>query len=281
MSASTALHQLAEVGRRVLPNSIKDRIRPIYNRALVASAVATDGTTTTITRGGDSWEIEYLPTANKYYAGLVADGAIQPEGIPIEYLNAPPETDAIIDAGAHVGVYSVLCALLNSETPVFAYEPDSYSAGIAQATLALNNLEATVSANLVMGHTGTATLHRAPETGSVSHSTAAARSDSFDQIEVDCVALSDVFSEKNIKRPWVKIDVEGAETAVLRDLRDAPQEVQGLVEIHPDKLSDSQEVIRKLHDTATVEFVGDTSPNHPDNKTIEGDNRPMYAFERL
>jgi len=281
MNASTATHRLAELGRWALPDSIKDRIRPAYNRLLVASASATGNTTTTVTYNGHHHRIGFLPSTSKYYSGLVAGGQTK-ERVPLSYLDVPAETDTIIDVGAHVGTYTVLLTLLN-DTDVLAFEPDAYSRGIATATLAANGLDAEVRPEVIVGHDGTETLHVAPDDGSESHSAASPRSDAFEQVEIPCRALSSVFAEQNIQQPWVKVDIEGAERAVLKDLRDAPQPVSGLVELHPEKLDGgSGGLLDNLRAAAdNVQFVAEASPNHPDDDSIDGDNRPMYHFEGL
>jgi len=75
---------------------------------------------------------------------------------------------------------------------------------------------------------------------------------------------------------WVKIDVEGEESAIVGDLMTADLEyLEGIIELHPDKLDVlPSDVVNDLNAVCSrCEFLAETSSQHEFS-------RPMYHFVR-
>ncbi len=128
-------------------------------------------------------------------------------------------------------------------------------------------------------HSGDAAFYVAPEDGSESHTLTPTRG--FDAVAKPAVALSDELRDGD--SVWVKIDAEGGEWQILRDLFSADISVAGIVELHPEKLPvPTADVLALLErECAVVDCLGETSPEHPAGAAIEFEhNRPMYRFER-
>lgn len=117
----------------------------------------------------------------------------------------------VLDVGAHAGYYSLLAStLIGRAGTVWSFEPDPHNARFLRRHLEINRcgnvhvVEAAVS-----DQAGTA--HFAAGSGSGTGRLADAGG-----IEVETVRLDDVCQEHGIAPSAVKIDVEGAEAAVLR-----------------------------------------------------------------
>lgn len=204
------------------------------------------------------------------------------EHIPEDVLCADGRVDALIDVGSHHGIYSVLLQKLNPDAQLYSFEPDDHNREILTEVLSENGIDAEIDHRVVSDETGSMTFYVDENQGSESHSIA--RSSGFTAIEKESVALSEFFVANGIEQAFVKIDAEGAELGILRDLfADPPEHLEGIVEFHPDKLSEPVEVgVRLFEDHCReVEFLADTSPTHPEAESIAHEyNRPMYYFVR-
>ena len=121
----------------------------------------------------------------------------------------------VLDVGAHVGYYTVLSAVLAGERgAVWAFEPNPVNAAFLRRHAEINGLanvrvteaavsDANGSARFGFG-SGSGTGHLAAD----------------GTVEVRTVRLDDFCSEHGIAPSAVKIDVEGAEGAVLEGARD-------------------------------------------------------------
>lgn len=205
------------------------------------------------------------PEGFRTFYGMIDGEIFATEHIPLEYLAAPDAADAIIDIGAHFGAYSVLLGLLNPGVPVYSFEPDAYNRQVLRENLRLNGIDATVVDKVVSDKSGSITFYRRPGQGSQGHSTQASTTEGVTEVEMDCVSLSDFCAQHGIERPYLKIDAEGEEYNIAKDLVSAPLEAfWALVEIHPSKLDVSPDEIRRVFEEAgyRYEFVAETEPDH-------------------
>lgn len=136
-------------------------------------------------------------------------GTYEPEQTALFRAHLKPG-DTLLDVGAHVGYYTLLSAVLVGEKGrVFAFEPNPRNHSFLQRHMALNGCDnvhieqaAVSDANGVARFefgTGTGTGHLA-DNGTV---------------EVRTVRLDDFCTARSIAPDAIKIDVEGAELAVL------------------------------------------------------------------
>jgi FkbM family methyltransferase len=274
----------AVVAERILPSSVTSLISPIYRRieyTYYYLMIVLDLNYDTYEIGGRDVEISYTTDAVRQFRGLVESGKIQPEQVPIEYLSASSSVEAFVDVGAHFGTYTVLGSRLNPDAELYAFEPDEYNRSVLREVLRENAISAEVRSEVVAGESGTVTFYIDESAGSESHSLAPdAR---LDPVEKDCVALSDFFAEAGLSDVFVKIDAEGGEADILADLFSAPiSHVEGLVELHPDKLdTDVDDVVERLHtESDECSLLVDSSPEHPHAERIDhAANRPIYYFQ--
>jgi FkbM family methyltransferase len=252
----------------LLPSSGKKALKSLY----VTPMCRFDRDFETFEYEGRFYRMYYtVPTVGKIW-NLIIDGEMTRENIPLSAIDAAEPVDAIIDVGAHVGLYSVLLKRLHPDADLYAFEPATDSREILRGLLGANGISGIISDEVVSGTTGTIIFYTDPNGESVSHSTTVR--DDFTAGEKPCLALSDLFKREDINRAFVKIDAEGEEFAIVDDLMTTDLEyLEGIVELHPDKLDVPPSEVIDCFETGCdqVEFLAETSPQHESS-------RPMYYF---
>lgn len=148
--------------------------------------------------------------------------------------------DTVIEIGAHVGYYTVLLAkLVGQEGRVYAFEPDPVSRRCLVRNLELNDISNVKVLDLAVTDSETPVSLSASRYGESNSSIGSPpeRVGFGQQILVKATTL-DGFCDRNSLRPdLVKIDVEGAEAAVLAGGSKTLNSVRRLfLELHPVKL---------------------------------------------
>jgi FkbM family methyltransferase len=118
--------------------------------------------------------------------------------------------DTVLDVGAHVGYYTVLSAVLAGPSgAVWSFEPNPTNAGFLRRHVEINGLaQVRVEQAAVSDAEGTARFDFGTGSGTGHLSSDGA-------IEVRTLRLDDVCAAHGIVPGAIKIDVEGAEAAVL------------------------------------------------------------------
>ena len=142
-------------------------------------------------------------------------------------------TATVLDVGANVGAYTILFALWASEGRVVAFEPSPDARAGLQRHVRLNGTGDRVAIEplALAAETGTATFRLHAFTGM----------DALDErggegcIEVRTTTLDEYCAANDLRPDVIKIDVEGAELAVLRGARRtlASGAAAVFVEFHP------------------------------------------------
>nr|WP_267902761.1 FkbM family methyltransferase [Halovenus carboxidivorans] len=182
--------------------------------------------------------------------------------VPIENLRVSNSRDAILDIGAHMGIYTVILAHLNSDHRIHAFEPDSYNINILRRNIKLNNFEGNrINAHqaVVSDSSGTTDFYTDPSaTGTTSHTVQPTNSHSSHKRQsVSSIKCSKFCSEHEITRPWVKVDAEGVELKILQDLLSSDQieSVSGFIELHLNRKDVSRRKFRKIMDNNGYEYT--------------------------
>ena len=140
--------------------------------------------------------------------------------------------DVFYDIGANVGFFSVLGArLVGTSGFVYAFEPVPENATYVRRNLDLNKFtHCEVIEQAVSARSGSEQLWVAEYSGGAALATAARPPDAKTRIDVDVVSIDDFVFEQHARPPAVvKIDVEGAEIAVLRGMSRVLREVRPVV----------------------------------------------------
>lgn len=258
-----------------------EAVRPYYNAtafhtnsALLRAGLLTEQ----VFYNGNSQTI--CPPPSRYGFGceqITEDGRIYNEGIALSC--ADTDANLIIDVGAHVGRYAVLLGAFNNGE-LHCFEPEGRNRRILQSVLVANGIDASVHPHVVTDRNGSVEFFVDPRSGSESHSIKT--NSDFETVRSPCISLRKFIEGKSPELAYAKIDAEGAEDRILPDLFDVNTPVEGLVELHPERIDgDTRELINECKSVfAVFREVGDTSPNHPHADTIDfPTNRPGYWFE--
>lgn len=260
----------------VLPASVTDRIRPVWNELFngyVRAKHSIVQSTLSFEYAGRSHSITATTEAAPSFSGSVASTTT--EGVPLSVLDV--DVDRVFDVGAYHGLYTTLLAELNPRTPVTAFEPEDKNRSVLRNVIDANEYDnVAVREEVVTDTNGTVAFYVNPNGG---EGNSVRPSESLQRRERRCVRLSSELD--GVDSAFCKIDAEGAEYAVLRDVLECTDTiVSGIVELHPDKLTvPVSDVLALLDRHSTVTFIADSSPRHPDADSIHHEyNRPMYHF---
>jgi FkbM family methyltransferase len=128
------------------------------------------------------------------------------------------EGTTVVDVGAYVGYYMLLAArAVGDAGKIFCFEPEPFNYALLLRNIDANNFGNVVPVRkAVTDHTGTIKLFMAVDPSG--HSTVC---DNPNQtaIPVDCTTLDDFFLNKEHPIHVIKIDVEGAEMAVIQGMK--------------------------------------------------------------
>jgi len=158
------------------------------------------------------------------------------------FIDELPTADVVVDVGAHVGYYTLVAASLRPEARIVAIEADPYNVSALRANVrraGVGNVE--IVAKAASDQSGVAAYQQ--NRGTVGSSlvvrpgTGPART-----IEVQTTTVDETLGDVGGRRMLAKVDVEGAERAVLRgasgSLRDAGR-VTAFVELNPRALAEA------------------------------------------
>jgi FkbM family methyltransferase len=175
----------------------------------------------------------------------------------IAQLLRPGQT--FVDVGANKGDFALLAAeRMGDRGRVLAFEPEPANCGWIRRSVELNGYRSVQVHQLALGEAeGSISLHLSEVSGH--HSIVPGRDDSLGRsIEVPVTTLDSVVrATGNPRVDLIKIDVEGADLAVLRGARRTLVEnadVVVLLDVHPHLGVDAIEVCRFLSDLGFTLF---------------------------
>lgn len=129
-----------------------------------------------------------------------------------------PLDSVVIDVGAHIGTFSLRCALERNCT-VYAYEPCAENYKFLVDNIHVNNLDTKVRAfnRAVSNKNGVREF--CVDTYHYSGSSFYLKARPFHAVKVECTTLKQIFDENNIQHCDVlKMDCEGEEKHILLDM---------------------------------------------------------------
>ncbi|MHB8596642.1 MAG: FkbM family methyltransferase [Ktedonobacteraceae bacterium] len=180
-----------------------------------------------------------------------AGGKIHEKPVTLMILDALKESTCFVDGGANLGWYTCLAGEFIPDGLVYSFEMDDLNFNLLRKNVAINDFS-----NVLIYH---AALADAP--GSVSYrrdgigpnpsnslSSSLTNRGVSDVITVDAISLDTFFADKAVKPDLVKIDVEGAETKVLRGMAGLLKnnKIKLFVEIHPRALKELQSSVDEV-----------------------------------
>ena len=168
----------------------------------------------------------------------------------------PSQGEVILDCGVNIGLSAVYLAKMYPECQVLGWEPDerlSYIAGANIRSLGLPNVTVYTSA-VWIDNRGVSFAPDDADAGSIVI-------DSQKRIDVQSVRLADIMAPYD-RIAFLKMDIEGAEFAVIEDIADQLDKVQSaFVEVHLNsasifRLPNLFDLLAKAGFTLRVEAVG-------------------------
>jgi len=125
----------------------------------------------------------------------------------------------VVDIGANIGYYTLIAAgLVGENGKVFAFEPEPESYALLVRNIEANGYKNVVPVQkAVSNKVGTTRLFLSPDGNTSWHRIYDAH-DGWNFIEIETVTLDEFFKDKEDRIDVIKMDVEGAEMAVLQGM---------------------------------------------------------------
>lgn len=254
------ISRVSRGGRRLVKRlGIKPIVRPVYGR-WVALQYRLAGDTCRVDAGGATARFR-IPTRNEW-----SDFRSIEERSALESLVSDLRPDDVFyDVGANLGLYSCLAAdVVNG--PVIAFEPHPANADRLEANAAVNRADVSVFRQALADSTGEADLAITLDTvGSAGHTLVTDWDPTLDSIAVPKVRGDEFIDREGLPSPTVlKIDVEGAEGAVLAGLSETlsrPDCRLVYCETHADRLEEQGSSVADVR--ATLESHGFAVTDQP------------------
>tara|TARA_R110002049_G_scaffold285698_3_gene466877 strand:+ start:23541 stop:24206 length:666 start_codon:yes stop_codon:yes gene_type:complete len=142
----------------------------------------------------------------------------------------------IVDAGSNIGISVLEWKSRWPQCEVICFEPDPFAFELLTKNIEHNGLPSVTYHNLALSdHEGPGTFHgsidRNADARGNSLSEGWGRRDGSGTIDVDCARLSTFLGEREVS--FLKLDVEGSEEKVLRELGDRLGQIAAMyVEVH-------------------------------------------------
>lgn len=233
-----------------LPNSVKKPLIHIYikfNRLLKQNYFEYRWDNHSFSFG--YWD----KTTLEHSHGVIKDGKIAHEGIEIREFDLSDSVDSIIDIGAHFGEYSIILSKMNSQKKTYSFEPNKYNINILKKNARLNNLGQKIEPHekIVSGKEGIQEFYMNYRKGAVNHTLKTPKNDqNYRKVEVESVKISNFCKEKGIKTPFIKIDSEGTEIDIIKDIlsSDNLKKPIGFIELHIEHQGITREKLENIID---------------------------------
>jgi FkbM family methyltransferase len=242
----------------LLPTSISRGLIPVY--IYISRITGTNAVSYSVS----GREVQFIYDSEEQFLlmyKIIDQNKICAENISLEYLQEISECDCFIDVGAYHGLYSLIVGKLYEDVDIYSFEPNEINRQVLTQTLGINDINSDIRNEVITNTSGEIKFYERPNDLSEGHSTAKYR-----QSEVTIkksLTLSDLFIEEGIKNPYIKLDAEGEEYNILRDISECSylSSISGIVEVHPDKMdADMDEIINLFKENKyDWEHIGDTT----------------------
>ena len=127
--------------------------------------------------------------------------------------------DVVIDIGANIGYYTIMFAkLVGDSGKVIAFEPDPTNYELLKKNIEINGFTNVILEQKALSDNPGKMMLSLNNENTAGHHLDFKNENSINSIEVDVLSLDDYFSYKNIKINFIKMDVEGAESNVIKGM---------------------------------------------------------------
>ncbi|MGY5151490.1 MAG: FkbM family methyltransferase [Candidatus Nitrosopumilus sp. bin_6a] len=127
--------------------------------------------------------------------------------------------DVVVDIGANIGYYTIMFAkLVGNSGKVFAFEPDPTNYELLKKNIEINGFTNVILEQKALSDNPEKMMLSLNNENTAGHHLDFKNENSINSIEVDVLSLDDYFSDKNIEINFIKMDVEGAESNVIKGM---------------------------------------------------------------
>ena len=127
--------------------------------------------------------------------------------------------DVVIDIGANIGCYTIMFAkLVGDSGKVIAFEPDPTNYELLKKNIEINGFTNVILEQKALSDNPGKMMLSLNNENTAGHHLDFKNENSINSIEVDVLSLDDYFSYKNIEINFIKMDVEGAESNVIKGM---------------------------------------------------------------
>jgi FkbM family methyltransferase len=215
-------------------------IRPIWN-------LLPDLSNFTFTATLDGNKIRFRPFVMHDFLFVLANANRNHEPLVQAVFHSKPG-EVVIDIGAHIGLYTMKAAKdVGTKGKVIAVEPDPQSYAILKSNIALNHLDNVVAVNAALSDVSGEMTFYACTDPSLSGFELQPKAKLREVRTVKTLTLDRLLAENGVDQiNWVKLDVEGAETRVLRGGQAALRNAKDLAVIVESSSTEAMEYLRSL-----------------------------------
>ncbi|MEO8972718.1 MAG: FkbM family methyltransferase [Ktedonobacteraceae bacterium] len=191
------------------------------------------------------------PYSKNWIVERFAGGKIHERPVTLMILDALKDAKCFVDCGANLGWYTCLAGEFIPDGLVYGFEMDDLNFNLLRKNVAVNNFSHVMLYHVALSDAPGLVSYRRNEMGpnpGNSLSSSLTNRGVSDVITVDAISLDTFFADKAVTPDLVKIDVEGAETKVLRGMADLLQNprIKLFVEIHPRALKELQSSVDEV-----------------------------------
>ncbi len=158
------------------------------------------------------------------------------------------------DVGANLGYFTTIAAKVRPDIPIYAFELDGLLTPLIERNLKSNGLTNATVVNAAVGDRNDASVSFTPHAYSFLSMVSGVPTGPFDlKLATKTLRLDDYFADKSVKPDFMKVDIDGAEMAMLRGAEGllAQDDLEMLLEVHTHMLpqvgSSTAEVLEFLH----------------------------------
>lgn len=127
--------------------------------------------------------------------------------------------DVVIDIGANIGYYTTMFAkLVGNSGKVFAFEPDPTNYELLKKNIDANGFTNVILEQKALSDNHGKMMLNLNNKNTAGHHLDFKNENSVNSVKVDVLSLDDYFSDKNIDINFIKMDVEGAESNVIKGM---------------------------------------------------------------
>lgn len=148
--------------------------------------------------------------------------------------------DVVIDIGANIGYYTLIFARLVGDTgKVFAFEPDPTNFELLRKNIEVNGYKNVVLEQRALSDKVGKIFLELSKQNTAGHHISSEPRTTENSIQVDAVTADDYFRNFERKINFIKMDVEGAESIVLRGMAhilNTSEDLKMMVEYNPEAI---------------------------------------------